>query len=142
MSRTRKAVTSAGFTYLQYILGIVTGIVLVPLIIRCLGQRTYGLWLACGELIAYLALADLGVFTVLPWIVAGADGRGDRDAIRRLLINGLFVGAIVGAAILIGSAAIWFGACEWLDVTPADRTALAGPLTLLAITAAVSYPLR
>jgi O-antigen/teichoic acid export membrane protein len=132
----------AGFAYLQFALGIVSGILLVPLIIQSLGQRTYGLWLAWGELIAYLALADLGVFSVLPWIVAGADGRGDHHAIRRLLANGLFVGAIVGIIIVIGGMAVWLGAMHWLDLSPADRAALVGPVALLTMAAAVSYPLR
>jgi O-antigen/teichoic acid export membrane protein len=132
----------AGFNYLQFVLGIVTGIFLVPLIIQSLGQRTYGLWLACGELIAYLALADLGVFSVLPWIVAGADGRGDHRAIRRLLANGLLAGAFVGIVIVIGGGAVWLGAVNWLDLPQADRTALVGPVALLTLAAGVSYPLR
>src|SRR5438128_21981 len=64
MSRTRNAVTAAGFSYVQFALGIVTGFVLVPLILRYLGVRTFGLWLACGELIAYLALTDAGGYAL------------------------------------------------------------------------------
>lgn len=142
MSRTRRAITNAGFNYLQFAMGIVSGIVLVPFIIRCLGNRTYGLWLACGELIAYLALADLGAFATLPWLVATADGRGDRQAIRGLLAYGLFVGTVVGIIIVIGSSALWMGAQHWLELSEADRTALIGPVALLTLVAAVSYPLR
>jgi O-antigen/teichoic acid export membrane protein len=142
MSRTRNAITSAGFAYVQFALGIVSGVVLVPFIIRCLGERTYGLWLACGELIAYLALTDLGVFAILPWIVASADGKGNRIAIRSFLVNSLLVGAIVGCLILVGSAAAWYGLDWWLDLPSADRAALQGPFALLAVIAALAYPLR
>jgi O-antigen/teichoic acid export membrane protein len=142
MSRTRKAITTAGFNYLQLALGIVTGVVLVPLTIRCLGVRTYGLWLACGELIAYLALSDAGVFSVLPWVVAVADGRGDRPAIRQFLANGLVVGLFVGSVILAGGAAVWLGFSGWLDLTAADRDALFGPFLLLVTVTAAAYPLR
>ena len=74
MSRTRRAITGAGFQYAQVILALVTGVVLFPLTIRAVGVDAFGLWLASGEVVGYLLLGDLGVFAVLPWLIAGRDG--------------------------------------------------------------------
>ena len=53
MSRTRKAALTASFSYVQFGLAFVSGIVMVPLILSKVGAQNYGLWLACGELLAY-----------------------------------------------------------------------------------------
>ena len=39
MSRVRRATVAASFGYLQYALAIASGLVMVPLTIRCLGPR-------------------------------------------------------------------------------------------------------
>ena len=68
MSRLRRAAVAASFGYLQYLVAIVSGIVMVPVTLHYLGARRYGLWLASGELLGYAAMVDLGVIGVLPWI--------------------------------------------------------------------------
>lgn len=142
MSRTRKALITAGFSYTQFALAMVSGILLIPLILSHLGAKTYGLWLASGELLAYTSVLDLGVFTVLPWMIAEADGRGDRDAIRHLITRGIFVGLIVGAALGGMCVLSWSFLPSLLRLTEADYAALKGPLTLLVTTTALVYPLR
>ena len=88
MSRTKRATIAAGFGYAHFGFALIIGIVTVPLLLDRLGTRTWGLWLATGELLAYAAMVDFGVLGVLPWMLAEADGRGDRLAMRRLISNG------------------------------------------------------
>ena len=66
MSRTRKAAAIAIFGYLQFAVAIVTGVFLVPLTLHSIGARTWGVWLASGEVLGYAGMADLGVLSVLP----------------------------------------------------------------------------
>src|SRR5205807_8852521 len=115
----RKAVLTAGFTYVQFALAIVTGLVLIPLTIRHLGLRDYGLWLTSGELLAYLALGDFGVFAVLPWLIAGADGRGDVTTLRRLLATAVAVGVGVAVLILAVGVAAWYSLPAMLNLSEA-----------------------
>lgn len=142
MSRWRRAAIAASFNYLQYGLAMVSGLVLVPLTLRYLGARTYGLWLASGELLGYAAMADLGVMAVLPWMLAEADGRKDRTAMRALLANGVVVGLVVGACYALAAAGLWLLLPSALRITAADRAILAPPLTLLVAATAALYPLR
>ena len=142
MSRTRKAAVTAAFSYAQFAMAIVPGVILVPLTLTSLGARTYGLWLAVGELLTYVALVDPGIVGVLPWMVAEADGAADRRALRHLVSNGFAAGLLAGAAYFAVAAAAWTvlpGALGW---TLADRAELGPPLALLVAVTAITYPLR
>jgi O-antigen/teichoic acid export membrane protein len=142
MSRARRAVVTAGFSYAQYGMAIVPGLVLVPLLLSHLGARTYGLWLTTGELLAYAAMVDPGVLGVLPWLIAEADGAGDRLAVRRLFANGVAAGLVAGIGYVVVAAALWLVLPTILNLTPEDRALLGPPLALIVVATAVTYPLR
>lgn len=142
LSRTRKAVTAAAFSYVQFALALVGGLFVIPLILGRLDVRTYGLWLASGEGLAYVAMVDLGVFGVLPWMVAAADGRRDRAAIRGLIVNSLVFGTGVAICYVGIVGALWALLPATLGLPAADRATLEGPLALLVVITAVAFPMR
>jgi O-antigen/teichoic acid export membrane protein len=132
----------AAFSYAQFGFAIVTGIVLVPLMLHVLGARDYGLWLASGEVVGYAAIVDLGVLGVLPWMLAEAEGRGDRRAMRALLADGVLVGTIVGVAYAAIVAASWTLLPSILHLSAADRAVLAPPLMIVVGVTMIGYPFR
>jgi O-antigen/teichoic acid export membrane protein len=142
MSRIRKAAITAGLTYVQFGLAIAGSLVLIPLAISFVGARHYGLWLATGELLGYAAMADFGVLGVLPWMLAEADGRRDRDGMRALVANGVVVGAAVGAGYAVLVAILWSVLPAALDLTADDRAVVGPALALIACAAVIGYPLR
>lgn len=142
MSRTRRASVVAAFAYLQFALSILVGIALVPFILRQIGIGLYGYWLASGEVLAYAAMADLGVLGVVPWMIAQADGRGDRDGIRRLLSTGFTAGLVVSCVYLLLVVILWRLAPAVLNLGPEERALIAGPLTIIASFTAIVLPLR
>jgi O-antigen/teichoic acid export membrane protein len=142
MSRIRKATVTAGFGYAQFAFAIVTGLVLVPITLHYLGTRTWGLWLASGEVLGYAAMIDLGVLGVLPWMIGEADGRRDRQAIRTLVTTGMFVGVLAGVGYALVGFGLWSVLPYALGLTPDDRALIGPPLTLLIAAHAISYPLR
>jgi O-antigen/teichoic acid export membrane protein len=142
MTRTHKAAVLAAFTYVQFALAIVTGILLVPLILRYLGARTYGLWLTTGELLAYASMIELGVLGVLPWMIAEVDGTDNREGMRRLVSNGLTVGCLVGALFVVAAMALWQLVPSVLRLSPADRAVVGWPLVVMVAAIALTYPLR
>ena len=107
MSRTRRAITLAGFQYAQMVLALVSGVVLFPLTIRAVGVHDFGLWLATGEVVGYLLLGDLGVFAVLPWLIAARDGAGDKVGIARLTADGLALGVLMACLLTVAAAGVW-----------------------------------
>lgn len=142
MSRTRRATVAASFGYAQFGLALIVGIGLVPLMLNRIGTRTWGLWLATGELLSYAGMVDLGVLGVLPWLVAEADGRHDRGAMRRLLTNGVAVGTLIGAGYALVALVLWRVLPSALHLTPLDRATVGPPLAILVAFTALSYPFR
>jgi O-antigen/teichoic acid export membrane protein len=141
MTRTRKAVVASAFGYLQFASAIVLGLVVTPMVLRQVDPRAYGLWLAVGELLGYLALADVGVFAVLPWTIAEADGRRDREEIRRFMSNGAAIGAAVAALTSAAVAVIWRWAPGVIGLSPGDFAVLGGPLVIIVVATVISTPL-
>lgn len=142
MSRTRRAMLASAFTYLQFGASIIVGIVVVPLVLSRVSLRHYGLWLAAADLIGYIALLDLGVFGVLPWLVAEADGSRNESAMRRALSNALAIGAIVGVASALGGMLVWQLAPGILGLTAVDKVILDGPLLVLLGATVITSPLN
>src|SRR5215208_6178925 len=142
MSRTHRASIAAVFAYLQFSLSIVVGIALVPFVLHRVGPRLYGYWLASGEVLAYAAMADFGIMSVVPWLIAEADGRRDRAAIRRLMSTGFCAAIVVSGLYALLVIVLWRAAPSILSLGAADRAAIAGPLQLIAAVTAVVMPLR
>lgn len=141
MSRVRRASVTAAFSYLQFGLAMLVGIAMVPFILSKVDVAVYGLWLATGEVLAYAAMADLGILAIVPWIVGQADGRKDRDAIRLVLVNGTCAALIVSVVYLAIVAALWSLAPASI-LTAEHREVIGGPLWLIAIVTALVLPLR
>lgn len=142
MSRTRRASIATFFAYLQFGLSIVVGVVLVPFVLRQVGERLYGFWLASGEVLAYAALADFGILGVVPWMIAEADGRHDRLAIRSLMSTA-FCAAIALSVLYLGLVIVlWQLGPSVLKLTGQERSIIAGPLAIIACVTAVVLPMR
>lgn len=142
MNRTRKAVIVAGFSYAQLGLTMMSGLMLIPFILSALGQRSYGLWLATGELIAYAGMLDFGVVAMLPWLIAQAEGRRDVAAMRAILCRGVTVAALAGVSVTLLALVAWTFVPAALRLTAADVDGLTGPVIVIVGSLAVTYPLR
>ncbi|MFZ4698792.1 MAG: lipopolysaccharide biosynthesis protein [Candidatus Methylumidiphilus sp.] len=89
------------FQYLTIPLGMVSGIVLVPLYLKYIPQDVYGAWLATGNVLAWLTITDPGLSGVLRQKVAEAYGKGEHSSIGEIVSSGLMI-TIVITAVLIG----------------------------------------
>ncbi|MGQ0505609.1 MAG: lipopolysaccharide biosynthesis protein [Myxococcaceae bacterium] len=142
MGRTRRALILSGFTYAQSALSILSSLVLTRIWLDTLGDRVYGAWQATGALVAYAALTDLGVFAVLPWLIAEADGKKDTPGLRALLAHGLIAGLGVGVLFALATGGLWTGYASLLKLNAADQVLLLGPVVALVVLTAIGYPLK
>lgn len=142
MSRRRNAAIVAVFTYGQALIGMLLGLLVTRVVLHQLGRDLYGLWIASGALLAYAGLADLGVLSVLPWMIAEADGQKDPQKIRALLSNaGVFAtaGGILFGVLGLG---LWHLYPALLHLSTEDRAVLVGPVFLVIAATALAFPLR
>jgi O-antigen/teichoic acid export membrane protein len=80
-------------SYATISLGLIEGIVFVPLYLHFIGGLLYAAWLATGSIISYLGLLDLGFNSVIAQKVAEASGAKDVSRLQRYVGSGL---AVVG----------------------------------------------
>jgi O-antigen/teichoic acid export membrane protein len=142
VSRTARASIAAAFAYVQVGANMITGLWLVPFTLRHVGPRLYGLWLASGELLAYAALAELGVLVTLPWLIAEADGRRDRARMRHLVSTGAAAATLTAVLYGLLAVALWIFFPRLLRMNAVDHRMIRGPLLLIAIAGCLAQPLR
>jgi O-antigen/teichoic acid export membrane protein len=95
-SHSRLTLINIIFQYAQTCLLIVNGIVLTPLYLACIPERTFGAWLATGNIVAWLTLIDPGINQVVQQRVAAAHAREDRAALGRLRTQSYILSAGLG----------------------------------------------
>jgi len=142
MSRTARATIAALFGYVRFGAAFAIGLALVPFTLHHLGATMYGYWLASGELMAYAALTEFGVLVTLPWLIAEADGRGDRDRIRDLMTTGGGAALLSAAVCLLISIGLWYALPRVLHLAPDQRAAVIGPVLVVALLGTAAHPLR
>lgn len=142
MTRVARASVATVFGFLRFSLAVAAALVVVPFVVGELGPRVYGFWLASGEVLGYAAMADFGLLGTMPWLVAEADGRRDRDGLRRLMSNG--AAATLGLLViyLAGVGLLWAILPSVLRLQPDERQLVLGPFVLVAAVGALGMPLR
>ena len=136
--RLGRFVAGLGFGYLHTLTALAIGIFLTPYLLTQLGGYDYGLWLLGGQLLAYLALMDVGVVALVPREVAFAVGQGhgaDSAAVRALV--GRTVTVVAWQVPVVGAVAL---SAWWL--LPGQWAPLAGPLGVVMAAFVVLFPLR
>ena len=103
--RARGLLGDATFAMFARVLYLATRLALPPMILAQVSLSEYGLWAACFVLVAYVALADMGLSSVYVRFVARLHGRGDTDGVGRLLSTGVVsmfaIGSVVFGAVLL-----------------------------------------
>lgn len=88
------------------ILGIIQGIILVPLYLKYVSADVYGAWLASGSIVAHLGMFDFGLNSVLLQRLSVAAGAQDKHAIGRLLMGGIVILFLVSVISMIAALVI------------------------------------
>ena len=143
MSRIRKAAVNAVFGYSQFAIAIASGIVLVPLTLHRVGCDV--LRFVAGERRNSRARGDGGARRARR--VAVAYRRSRRQSRIAPACAGWSATAspwrtFVGALYLALASAGWVFLPGLLRLTAAERASIFGPLAILVVANAVSYPLR
>ena len=139
MSRSRRFLSGAAFSYLYQGCVAIVGIWLTPFYLKTLGAHDYGVWLVGLQVLAFLLLCDLGVIAVLPRDVAHAHGRelsapGSEDlpmliaSTAKIVLPQTVLVALVALALFI--------------FRPTAASGLRGPVALVLFTFVVTYPFR
>ena len=125
-------------------LATLAALVSVPLTLGYLGKERYGLWMTISSMVAMLSFADFGMGNGLLNAVAVANGKNDRESMRKFVSSAFFL--LSGIAVVLASSfAVAYPWVRWsslFNVTTRLARNEAGPAVLaLAVCFVVNLPL-
>ena len=140
--RARGFLGDASFAMFARVLYLATRLALPPMILARVSLSEYGLWAACFVLVAYVALADMGLSSVYVRFVARLHRLGDFDGIGRLLSTGivsmLAVGTLVFGAVVLSLGPLMDLLKIETALRPAARILLVGSVGVFVLDMALS----
>src|ERR1700748_976255 len=83
------------FQYGYVITNIVNAIILLPFYLKRIDASTLGIWLATGNILAWMTLIDPGIGEVLQQKIAELKGKELKDQIEKTIGSGLIASAII-----------------------------------------------
>jgi len=94
--RKRAVYIQATFGFIRQFTTIVRGLLLVPLYINFIGVNLYGLWLASGGVLIWMAMLELGVGTGIGQRMAYNYAKGNNQKLCNYFFNGLVIYIFIG----------------------------------------------
>ncbi len=138
-ARQRAAVNAIGIAASQGVV-LVVGFLLVPFMLRRLGQDDYGLYQLVRSFLGYLPLLTLAVGPAVSRYATYAVGQGDRDGVNRYMSTGLAVMCGIAAILMLGGGGFAWLLPRLFDLGDASQVRDAQwLLVFLAATSAVVY---
>ena len=139
MTRTRRVMRGLGVSYVSHVALALVGLWVTRFLLGRLGQEQYGLWLVATQLLAYLALTDLGIVALLPREVAVTTGRvaagNGHDDLP--IVIGHTLRIVFWQLPLVTLVALGF----WIFL-PAEWEPLRDPLAIVLTAYLLTFPLR
>ncbi len=133
MTRTRRAAWGVVSSYAGAVVTAVAGFLVVPLVLRSVSRADYGLWVAVGQAVGYLALLDLGVGSAVIRRTAELSGQPDGEVISgRTVSTAIALYCALGVVFVAVGMAIAPLLPHLLSI-PAERTQIATTLFLLMV---------
>ena len=104
MSGNLKKTTFWNFFYtnIRTIISIANGVLIIPLYLHYIKSPLFGAWLATGNVMTWLSIADPGVGDVLLQKVANALGKNDKKEIGLAVTSGFVISIIAFTIVVIG----------------------------------------
>lgn len=102
--------------YAVYGASMVSGLVVTPIVLRALGDETFGVWSFIGSITIYLGVLDLGLGPSVIRFTAEARGRKAPEETNAIASVALTLYAAIGALTLVGGVALAWLVPELIDM--------------------------
>ncbi len=122
------------FQYGYVITNIINSLILLPFYLKKIDTATLGVWLATGNILAWMTLIDPGVGEVLQQKIAELFGKNQKDEINKTIGSGLMAAGIILAIAVIAGFVFYslIGAIINKDVTVYPNLQIALFLSIVA----------
>lgn len=115
-SKASLILKSSGFRVLQTLIGMVIGLLMMPFLIKVLGQEHYGLWIVIGSVVGTYYLLDLGFNQAVTRYVSRYIHQNNPDGANRIINTALVIYSLLGVVVLLISIiAAHYGAGKLME---------------------------
>ncbi|MBI2804456.1 MAG: oligosaccharide flippase family protein [Planctomycetes bacterium] len=121
-------------------LGMAAGFVVMPFLIRRLGETNYGLWVLIGSLTSYFGLLDLGVRGSIGRFIALHRARGDQEAVNATLSTSMAILGTLAFLAVVGVLALVVVFFQLFEVSPDEVANVRLALVIVGLNLALSFP--
>lgn len=125
----------------QFVMGIAISFLMMPWLVRHLGDRIYGLWTLVGTVLGYYGLIDIGLSSAVVRYISRAVGQDDREEIRRVFCTAFYLFLALGLI----TAGLTFGIAAFVRTfvhTADDVVLFRSLLFILGLNFAFDFPVR
>jgi O-antigen/teichoic acid export membrane protein len=134
-------VINASSNALFFIAQIAVVFFTAPILVHGLGDEHYAAWLLTNSVVAYMAMAELGVGASVVRYISRFDGLHDQQAINYLFSTSLTIFAAAGSMVLIASLVLaWFWT-QPFGVSQEVAIEMRWMLAILGVNLAIGLPL-
>lgn len=108
VSKTRLLIKGSLLRSSEFFAGAVIGLILMPFIIRSLGDKMYGLWIFVGSFIGYYGLMDFGLNSAVQRYISRSVGKKDYHEANKVVNTSLMIFSLIGIFALLISLVVAF----------------------------------
>ena len=137
----RKLARGSALNVINLVATAVVSVLIMPFIVRSLGDRLYGIWALVAAIIGYYGLLELGLSSAIRRYLAAAMGADNREECNRVYNTALFIYTALGAIALLVSIVL-AALSPWLTRTPADASLFWKVILIVGVSVAVNFPVR
>lgn len=141
MSEKRLIITNTLANGIAQFASMISGLILMPWLIRSFGTADYGLYMLAGAVAGYASLMDFGVGSAVVKKVAERAALKDSEGVRQLASTALAFYMLVGLVVAAINVLVAVNTQTIFKVTPADAVLLRNMLLVVAAASLFSWPL-
>jgi O-antigen/teichoic acid export membrane protein len=101
-SRKKNTLIHLTFSYLNYVIAFINGILIVPFYLSFIEAETYGAWLATGNILTWLTIADPGTSNVTIQRIAKSSVRNDQRIVGYQALSSIVLSFIACTICMLG----------------------------------------
>ncbi len=121
---------------------LVSALIIPPLLITRLGKEGYGVWMLVGQVIAYLAILDLGVSSSIGRFVAKYNAKNDFTNLSCTISSSIFLFLVSSLFMIVTTLIIWPNFSSFFNLSEEYSKIAKWLILLTGVGVAINFPLR
>jgi O-antigen/teichoic acid export membrane protein len=135
---SRKLLTGSALRVGALIIGMAISFLMMPFLIRTLGDHWYGLWILVASTLGFYGVFDFGLASATQRYISHALGQQDETRLNQILSNSIFIYTFIALIAVIASVAIAFSADLFFD-NPEDSDVFRTIILVMGCTFAIHF---